>query len=129
MENTTLINQYKSKFQHNLIGKWSTKEGAFLMMTDIFEFKADGTGIWIIASGMGEDIINFEWKPKVAFTIEFREIDEEYDEINDWITINYDFKLLKTDVSEEVILMQGNRDTFYLAQTKIGYLEDSKECF
>ncbi len=122
MKNAVLIKQYRSKFQHNLIGKWSTKAGTFLMMTDTFEFKADGTGIWIITSGMGEEVINFEWRTKAAFTIEFREIDNDFAETDDWVTINYDFKLLKTDVSEAIILFQEDRDTFYLAQTKIGLL-------
>lgn len=120
MKNAALINQYKSKFQYNLIGKWSTKSGTFSMMVDTFEFKENGTGIWTIASGMGEEIINFEWRTKAAFTIEFREIEEEDTEINDWLTINYNFKLLKTDISEEVILVQEGSNTFYLAQTKIG---------
>ena len=122
MKNAVLIKQYQSKFQHNLIGKWSTKAGTFLKMTDTFEFKADGTGIWIITSGMGEEIINFEWRTKAAFTIELREIDDDFAESDDWLIINYDFKLLQTDVSEAIILFQENRDTFYLAQTKIGLL-------
>ena len=122
MNNESIINEYKSRFQHNLIGKWSTKAGTFLMMTDTFEFKADGTGIWIITSGMGEEIINFEWRTKAAFTIEFREIDDDFAETDDWVTINYDFKLLKTDVSEAIILVQKDSNTFYLAQTQIGLL-------
>ncbi len=124
MKNEALIKQYQSKFQYNLIGKWATKAGTFLMMTDTFEFKADGTGIWIIASGMGEEVINFEWRPKAAFTIELREIDADFAETDDWVPINYDFKLLKTDISEAVILVQEDRDTFYLAQTKIGLLRN-----
>ncbi len=120
MKNEALIHQYQSKFRHHLIGKWTTKAGTFSMMRDTFEFKADGTGIWTIASGMGEAIIKFEWRTKAAFTIEFREIDAEFEEIDDWLTIHYDFRLLQTDVSEAVILVQKDRDTFYLAQTKIG---------
>lgn len=118
MDNTKIVDLYKNKFRHSLIGKWSTVEESFQMMKDVFIFFEDGKGIWKSSSTMSEYETTFNWREKIDLTIEIQEENEE-----NWMEIKYDFKIIENDISKEVILFQNNSDTFYLAMTKISYSE------
>jgi len=123
MKDSQLLNLHKTKFRHTLVGKWSSTEGTFQMMQDVFNFHLDGNGTWETFSQMlGDRKINFQWKEKAPYVIELREEGEQ-----SWVKIMYDFKIIENDVSKEVILYSTNsnleKDTFYLAMTRISYFD------
>jgi hypothetical protein len=116
---TQIIEQYNARFQHSLVGKWASAEGTFSFLSDVFEFKVDGTGTWLSGSGMGEYLTHFEWRSSAPFAIEIKEEDDE-----NWLKIEYEFKLIHNDIQPVVILCQKGSETFYLAMTKIAYVGD-----
>jgi hypothetical protein len=114
-----LLEQFNARFQHSLLGKWATAEGTFNLLYDVFEFEATGKGTWLSGSGSNEYLVHFEWRSKAPFTIQIREEEEE-----NWLEIVYEFKLVDNDLQPTVILCQPGMETFYLAMTKIAYVEN-----
>ena len=111
-----ILEKYKQRFEHSLVGKWKSAEGTFDLMYDSFEFLENGTGEWISEGAGTERLVKFEWRSKAAFSIEFREAEDD-----EWIEISYGFKVIENDVAKEIILHQLGLDTFYLAITRISF--------
>lgn len=119
MNSKNKLNTYNSKFNRSLVGKWVTIEGSFNLLTDSFEFFANGKGIWLCSGTMSSTKFNFEWRESDAFTIEIK---LEGDNI--WDKIDYNFKEIETDTGNHIVLCQNGSDFFYLATTRIGYSQD-----
>ncbi|MBC7863704.1 MAG: hypothetical protein IAF38_12065 [Bacteroidia bacterium] len=118
---SAIVKMYNRKFKSSLIGKWTSAEGTFAMMTDDFEFLENGKGTWLSSSSMGEREFKFDWREKADYTIEIREEGEE-----NWIEIEYEFKIIEHDCGKEVILCQKNSEKFYLAVTRIAFCSGLK---
>lgn len=116
MEISEIIDLYRIKFKHSLVGKWATNQGTFMMQTDIFEFFKNGKGVWVSLNSGEENKLNFEWKENALLTIYIREEGEE-----EWTEVKYDFKIVENDVGKEVILCQNNLNTFYFAVNRVSY--------
>lgn len=133
LKDAEIINRYNAQFKHSLEGKWISAEGTFAMQSDVFEFFENGRGRWLSCGGSYEDTVHFDWREKAPFTIEIREdaredgIEEDQEDSTedqeDWIEVEYGFKIIQNDVAEEVILCQKNSDTFYGSMTRISYSE------
>lgn len=126
------IELYKNRFQNSLVGKWTTIEGTFSIMSDTFEFYEDGKGIWTQSSGSGECVTYFNWKIDEPFVVNILETKVEYlpdsgtaddnqkADIEQWHKLEYDFKIISNDCGNEIALCNKNSELFYFAMQRIG---------
>jgi hypothetical protein len=134
MKDEKNIIDYKKRFCNTLVGKWTTIEGTFFMMSDFFEFEQNGKGLWLQSSGSGEQTVYFEWKIETPFIVNIMETKTEYsilgvveesfeNELDErsWITQEYEFKVIKNDCGEQVALCNIGSEHFYYATNRIGF--------
>lgn len=117
LDKNKMIETYRERFKYSLIGTWTSDEGTFQMMQDTFVFYEDGKGVWTSLSGGDKHQIGFYWKPKSIRTIEMRETKQDH-----WVEIKYDFKVIRHDIGETIILCEEGSDTFYWAVTRVTFV-------
>lgn len=120
------IEQARARYARSLVGSWSTAQGTFgVMMAQHWEIRPDGSGRFIDTgySATPSSETRFEWRQDQPFVFELRETEvveygpvdptdsDEGDETDDspWIAITYDFIVVRTDVGEQIGLIDSAR--------------------
>ena len=124
------VQAYREKFKYAPLGRWISFVEFGPFPTDSWEFYADNTGKLYEYSGSGEHITFFEWQVATERTIKFRIVDQDVsekgaaeasfdckdssdkNELMDWVTIAYDFKVIEHYVPIVVMFQVPEDDTF-----------------
>lgn len=101
----------RERFRENLVGIWGT--ASYVPMGEIWEFRADGTGVLTDCRGFGADSISLEWRPWADWKIQIKiergkEWYEDLEEVppleTPWITMAYNFAYEKYGYRYETCL-------------------------
>ncbi|MFH2106611.1 MAG: hypothetical protein ABII22_05075 [Candidatus Micrarchaeota archaeon] len=112
------LESMKERFRHNLIASWTTQQGTFnAVMGESWTFYSDGKGERTSYSGMsGTEVQKFIWKEsKKEFSISIKFGKEK------WENIEYDFKIIKTDVGDSIVLHSKGQDNFFDALAPLSF--------
>jgi hypothetical protein len=116
------IDDYRHRFRISPCGRWSQAVGSFgCVMDEIWEFNPDRTGKIIETEPFGgiRGETLFEWQEVADLTIACKVIKwsyavDEEDELEEYQTIRYDFKICPTDGGDSIGLCQVAADGTYL---------------
>jgi hypothetical protein len=144
--NDPRIEQARARYARSLVGSWSTAQGTFgVVMAQHWEIRPDGSGRFVDTGCFGTPTseTRFEWRQDQPFVFELRETElieygpgdpadsdegDEGDEDDDspWVAISYDFIVIRTDVGEQIGLIdirrrEAKEPSFYWSLAPLAY--------